>query len=193
MKKFISILLAMLIAAGLFVPAMAEGEETPLQDTPLLVYISGNDTDTKKIARGKTIVLEASFTPPEGFEGEPSIEWIVKNQVVGTGRKLELTIDKNEGDQWNPYVSVYVSVKVTYTSTDENGEVRTKEGIGDTAIQIAQKFVPKVLQGALIVLLFPVAMILPALMASGLLFGGIWDWITGIPQWLWSMITSIFN
>ena len=189
MKKFVSILLAMLIAAGLFVPAMAEGEHTPLQ-----VSISGNyTTSSEGIARGKTIALECSFEQPEGFEGEPSIEWTVGDKVVGTGSKLELTIDKNEGNKWDTHASVRVSAKVTYTSVDENGEELTREGIGHTRVYIAQNLLPKVLQNVMIILLFPFAMILPALMGLGMLFGGIWEAITSIPQWIWNTITGLFK
>ena len=193
MKKFVSILLAILLATGLFVPAMAE-EETPPQDKPLRVSISGNyTTSSEGIARGKTIALECSFEQPEGLESEPVIEWFVGDKLVGTGSKLDLTIDKNEGNQWDQHVSVRVSAKVTYTSVDENGEELTKEGVGYTRVYVAQNLLPKVLQNVMIILLFPFAMILPALMGLGMLFGGIWNWVTGLPQWLWSIITGIFK
>ena len=182
MKKFVSVLLAMLIAAGLFVPAMAEGE------APLRVSISGNHTSTSnRIARGKTLALECSFTPPEGFEGEPSIEWFVGGKPAGTGRRLELVVDKTEGDMWNPKVNV--SVKVTGTFTDENGEVLGTTGRSSVTVLVALKFVPNILQKALTVLMTPFAFAIPALFALEVLL----MLPLALINWIWGGITSIFK
>jgi len=184
MKKFVSVLLAMLIAAGLFVPAMAEGE------VPLRVSISGNHTSTSnRIARGKTLALECSFTPPEGFAGEPSIEWTVGGKVVGTGRRLELVIDKNiEGDMWEPVVNV--GVKVTYQWTDENGEVQTRQGAGSTRVRVALTGFAKVLQTMGTVLVAPFVVAVPTIiMPLGMLLMAPLALLQGI----WKRIISLFN
>jgi|GEM_PF-3446064 len=186
MKKFVSILLAMLIAAGLFVPAMAEGE-----DVPLRVSISGNYTSTsKRIARGETITLECSFEQPEGFEGEPSIEWTVGGKVVGTGRRLELAIDENiEGDKWEPVVNV--SVKVTYTLTDEDGEVLAiKQGSSSTRVYVALTAFAKVLQTMGTILVVPFVVAVPTIiMPLGMLLMAPLALLQGI----WKRIISLFN
>ena len=185
MKKVISILLAMLLAAGLFIPAVAEGEDTYLQ-----VDIIGNYTmSSQRIARGNTLALEASFTPPEGFYDEPSIEWTVGGKVAGTGRTLELMIDKDEkgGDNWNP--TIHVSVKVTYTATDENGEVLKAVGECSTEVHVDLKLVPKVLQVLGLVLIAPFALVLPALFALGALL----MLPVGAVGWLWGWVTSMFR
>jgi len=201
MKKLVSVLLAVLVAAGVFVPAMAAGEAA--SNAPILTWVHSNPTSPdNRIARGETLVLEISAELPEGSQGELSYKWLAGDsleKLVGIGPQLELVID-NEliSPPWNP--SIYVRVEVTNTYTDENGEERTITEPWGMLIHVAPRFpwtlvelFGKILNGIatalVMIVLAPIALSIPVLLWIGFLP----IFLLNLPAWLWNWITGLFS
>jgi hypothetical protein len=198
MNKLVSVLLAVLMAAALFVPAMAAQEADP--NLPIVKWVQANQTSAiNRIARNGTLALEVAATLPEGSQGKLSYAWYIGDKVVGTGPRLELKIESwmieetwfsqggsDAGTVWFPKITVRVVVTNTYM--DDNGDERTASDTSGTTISVKPKLLPGVLQ-ALVLVFFvaPLSLAMPLLMLLGLAVelplmapGALWSWITGL-------------
>ena len=123
MKRIISVLIGVCLAAGLFVPVMAADEPDP--NMPIITWVHSNPYDSynNTIAKDKTLLLEIKAELPEGSEGELSIEWFVDNTLVATGPRLEAQVNSirdNSGSSFN------VRLVVTNSYTDEDSSKKTE-------------------------------------------------------------------
>jgi len=193
MKKLVSILLAVLLAAGLFVPAMAAPGDP---NTPIVKWVHSNQTlSTNRMPRDSTLELEITAALPEGSEGELSIEWFIGETIVGTAPRLDLKIeDWMIEESWSPIArggtalspNINVRLVVTNTYNDENGGEQKATYDREIRFFIEPKWLPKVLPYLALPVVFPLAFIAHIIFDYGMA-------LPLLPLKLLSLFTGIFN
>ena len=122
MKRIFSILLTLLLSLGLFMPTMA------LSFVPGTPIITRDLQNVTFVRASDTLVLEVEAGFRDSYEGELSYTWRINHDLIpfAAGARIELDTAELELNRWC-FIVRYVSVSVTVTNTfvDGNGETQT--------------------------------------------------------------------